>query len=238
VVFAAFGLAFWLAEGFLSQHEANHNLYWVWLLHSIPFLGLLAAGGWGWVERRLKRQHRALRALAWVAVLLSVLPSFAQETRYQMERSSSWYRPQLELCTWIEEETPPDTGVLTGSLSEVWLKRKPLDLRVHAWGDFPTLLDEGGAVLPMDPHDFGTFLEEQRIDYVIWFAEEWTHSAQLAPWMMVRQNMTAGPVGLTAVDFEEGYGWVLYMVTRPGAPYPPIPPRYGSGVRGRGWSAR
>ncbi len=227
VAFAAFGLAFWLGEGFVSHHEPNHNLYWVWLLHAVPFLGLLAAGGWGWLERRLPSP--GLRAVAWAVVLISVVPSFMSETHYQASRASSWYRPQLELSTWLEEETPPGTGVLVSSIPEVWLKRQPSQLRVFSWWTLPEHVQE------MDPNEFGAWLAEERIDYVVWFAEEWTDSARVAPWMVTGQNMTAGPVGLTAVDREDGYGWILYLVTQHGREQPPVPPPYGQGHRGRGW---
>jgi hypothetical protein len=229
VAFAGLSLGLFLGTVFLSHHDANHNLYWAWLTHSLPFLALLAAGGYGWLERRLTGTPVALRGLVFVLVLVSVAPAFVHEVRYQMARSENWYRPQLELSTWLEEETPPDTGVLVSSIPQVWLERQPSHLRVFSWWNLPD------RVHGMSPDEFGSFLAEQRIDYVMWFTEEWNESARIAPWMVTGQNMTVGPVGLTAVDREDGYGWILYLVTRPGQPFPPVPPAVGQGVRGRGW---
>ncbi len=229
VAFGLLSLGMFVGTVFLSHHDANHNLYWAWLNHSMPFLALLAAGGVGWLERRLRPGPAALRPLALGLILVSAVPAFVHETRYQMTRSSSWYRPQLELSTWLEEETPPDTGVLVSSIPLVWLQRQPSDLRIYSWWNLPDLLEDP------TPEEFGQFLVDHRIDYVMWFVEEWNESARMAPWMVTGQNMTAGPVGFTAVDREDGYGWILYLVTRPGHPYPPVPPAYGQGVRGRGW---
>ncbi|MEE2829245.1 MAG: hypothetical protein VX498_08655, partial [Myxococcota bacterium] len=65
------------------------------------------------------------------------------EISLQMERSERWYRPQLDLSTWLESTTPAGTGIVTSSIPEVWLKRKALtpdpscdpdgDGRVYCW---------------------------------------------------------------------------------------------------------
>ncbi len=237
VAFAAFGMAFWLGTGFLAHHEPNHNLYWVWLLNTLPFLALVAAGGWGWLERRI--EGRRLRVAAWLAILVSAAPFFASETDYQMTRSERWYRPQLEFCTWLEENAAPGTGVLTSSIPEVWLKRQPSDLNIHSWWTLPEEVRPQGDQPPVAPEVFAAFLERERIDYVMWFSEEWTDSAKIAPWMMTGENMTAGNLGFTAIVQDplppEGYGWILYLVTQRGRPQPKVPPTFGHGFQGQGW---
>jgi len=237
LAFAGFGLVFWLAEGFLTHHEPNHNLYWTWLLNTLPFLALVAAAGWGWLERRLP--PGSIRAVAWGAVALSAVPFFASETTYQMDRAERWYRPQLEMSTWLEEETPPGTGVLVGSIPEVWLKRAPSDLRIYSWWTLPEAVRPGSPRPPVPPAEFAQFLADEEIDYVVWFSEEWTDSAKIAPWMMTGQNMTVGPIGLTAIAVDplppEGYGWILYLVTQQGRPQPKVPPPFGHGFVGAGW---
>ena len=141
LVYAGFGLSFWLGEALLAQHHVNpqaeliepcgildpeHNLYWVWLLHAIPFLALVAGAGWTFVERRMTHLPSFVRNAVLAGVILSALPSFLNETTLQIERSARWYRPQLDLSTWLETETPPGTGILTSSIPEVWLKRSDL----------------------------------------------------------------------------------------------------------------
>jgi len=139
LAYAGFGLAFWLGEALLAQHHVNpqaqamapcgildpeHNLYWVWLLHVIPFLALLAGAGWVWLERRMLGLPPLARHFTLAVVILSALPSFINETDLQVTRSARWYRPQLDLSTWLETQTPPGTGILTSSIPEVWLKRQ------------------------------------------------------------------------------------------------------------------
>jgi len=230
VVWAAFPLLFWLGEGLLSQQDPNHNLYWVWMLPIVPFLGVLAGAGYAAVDERLRDLPRLVRRVVFGAVLLSALPSFHAEGSYQMDRADRWYRPQLEVSRWLEESAAKGSGVLVSSIPEVWLKRKPNDLRVHAWWLLPGHLDGES------PEEFATFLNTERIDYVLWFAEEWTDSNRIAPWLRTDEPMQVGPVGLSPVDREPGYGWILYVVTRPGAPVPAIPPPFGQGAPGRGWA--
>lgn len=228
VVFAAFAAAFWLGEGLLSHHEPNHNLYWVWMMPVLPFLAVLGGLGWATLDQALRQRPRAAVA-AWCAILLATVPVFAQETSYQHDRSARWYRPQLDLSRWMEDELPPGTGVLVSSIPEVWLKRVDSPLVVHSWWLLPGWLDGS------DPAGFGRYLDEQAIDYVLWFSEGWTDSNRIAPWLREGKPLYAGPVALSPVDREDGYGWILYVVSRPGAPTPRVPPAFGQGAEGRGW---
>ncbi len=227
--YAVFTLGFWLAEGFLAHHDPNHNLYWVWMLPAVPPLVLLAGIGWSWIDDRLVRLPGAVRAAALGLAIASVLPAFAHEGRYQMQRSEAWYRPQLELSHWLEQNARADAGMVLGSIPEVWLQRQPHPFRVSAWWFLPQRLKS-------EPEErFGAFLVDERIDYVMWFAEEWTEAPAIAPYLADGLEVTVGPARLVPVDREDGYGWILYVVGRPGEPMPPIPPAYGQGERGPGW---
>ena len=229
--YMVFTLGFWFAEGFISQQDPNHNLYWVWLLPAIPPLILLASIGWGWLDERMVALPRTLRCLVLTLVALSAAPSFLTETRYQMERSEAWYRPQLELAKWLEAHARPDAGMVLGSIPEVWVQRKEHPFRVTAWWFLPRSLK--GA----QKAELGAFLADQRVDYLMWFAEEWTEAPAIAPYLAAGQAIDAGDVRLIPIDREDGYGWILYVVERPGAEPPPRPPAFGSGARGTGWGA-
>lgn len=229
--YAVFTLGFWLAEGFLAHHDPNHNLYWVWLLPAVPPLVLLAGIGWSWIDDRLVGVPGVLRVAALALAVAAALPSFAHEGRYQMQRSEAWYRPQLELSHWLEVNARPDAGMVLGSIPEVWIQRKPHQFRVSAWWFVPQRLKHE------PPDRFGAFLVDQRIDYVMWFAEEWTEAPAIAPYLADGAPLTVGPARLVPVDREDGYGWILYVVERPGESPPPRPPAYGRGARGGGWGS-
>ncbi len=227
--YASLTLGFWLAEGFLAQQDPNHNLFWVWLLPAIAPLVLLAALGWGWCEERLAAAPRGARALALGLVITSAAPSFLLETRYQMDRSERWYRPQLELARWLETHARPGAGMVLGSIPEVWIQRKEHPFRVTAWWFLPRSLQGQG------PEAFGEFLVDQEIDYLMWFTEEWTEAPAVAPYLAAGEAVQAGAARLIPVDREDGYGWILYVVERPGATIPASPPPYGRGAPGPGW---
>ena len=136
-VYAVFTLSVWLLEGFLAHHDPNHNLYWVWLLPSVPFIALLGAAGWFSVDRRLLAAPTGLRLAFLLAMMVAPLPSFVAEGQYQMDRAERWYRPQLELSRWMEDTLPGGTGVLVSSIPEVWLKRQDRGLRIYSWWLLP-----------------------------------------------------------------------------------------------------
>ena len=229
LAYAAAALGFWMAEGFLAQHDPNHNLYWVWMLPVVPPLALLAGLGWSAIDDHLRGLPQAVRAGALGLVFAAALPTFAAEGRYQAERAADWYRPQLDLATWLEDNASPDAGLVVASIPEVWLQRRPSTLRVTAWWVLPQELRGASR------EQFGAWLERERIDYLMWFAEEWTEAPAIAPYLAAGAPVRAGGVSIEPVDREDGYGWILYVVERPGSPAPPQPPAFGQGVRGAGW---
>lgn len=228
LAYAVFGLGLWVGEGFLAQHDPNHNLYWSWLLPVVPPLVLLAGIGWVFLAERLPSGRLQVGAVA--LALLSVVPAYANEVRYQMARSEAWYRPQLELARWLETHGRPGAGMVLGGIPEVWIQRQEHPFRVSAWWFLPQRLKHE------PPEAFGRFLVDQRIDYLMWFVEEWTEAPAIAPYLADGQATKVGPAALTPVDREDGYGWILYVVTRPGEAPPPAPPAYGRGAPGPGWS--
>ena len=227
--YALFTLVFWLAEGFLAHHDPNHNLYWVWMLPVVPPLAILAGLGWSWIEERLRPLGVMVRGGLLALTIVAALPSFVHEARYQMDRSEAWYRPQLELAHWLEANARPDAGMVLGSIPEVWLQRTAHPFRVSAWWFLPQRLK-------FEPKErFGAFLVDQRIEYVMWFQESWTEAPAIAPYLADGATQMVGPARLVAVDREDGYGWILYVVERPGVVPPKTPPAFGRGAQGPGW---
>jgi hypothetical protein len=222
-------LGYWLGTGFLFQHHPTHNLYWVWLLPTLPPLAVMAALGWSRLDRRLAPLPRPARLLVLVAVVVAPLPVFRAEAAYQIHRAELWYRPQLDLCRWLEETVPRDHAVLVASIPEVLLQREAPRMRVLSWWKLP----EGVRDASRDA--FGAWLAQEQVDYVVWFREDWTDAPAIAPWLADGTDAQAGPLTLRFADREDGYGWILYAAQRDGEAAPQLPPRFGSGIRGRGW---
>jgi len=221
----------WTGMGFLASYDPNHNLFWARLQPVVPLLGILAGIGWAWVSGRLAGAPRGTTAVAWLVVATSVAPSFLAETRYQMDRSERWYRPQLEHSRWVEEHAPPGTGVLTSAIPEVWLTRvtEPA-VRVFAFSKLPAFLRDA------PPGVVGDWLLAENVRYVWWFREDWTEASVILPSLADGVAVALGDAVAVPLDREDEYGWILYGVHRSGEPPPPAPPPYASGSRmGPGW---
>lgn len=226
---AALGLALWLFEGFVAHHEPNHNLYWTWLLPIVPFLAAVAAFAFRSLLDAIPARPTLRYAVTALAVA-SVLPAHFAEARYQSDRASRWYRPQLDLARWMEDELPAGTGVLVSSIPECWLDRQHGPLRVHNWWqDIPSELRD------REPAALGQWLVDKEIRYVLWFREDWTDAPSNAPYLAAGEPVDLGPVVLLPLDREDEYGWILFATERPGWPPVPKPPAYGRGELGRGW---
>ncbi len=96
----------------------------------------------------------------------------------------------------------------------------------------------------------GNYLKREEIHYVMWFEEDWNEAKSIAPFLgysydqqgrsQGSQQRSAGPVLLTPVDWtpptaEQGYGWILYVVTDAETPQRPVPPSFARGEKGSGW---
>jgi hypothetical protein len=227
---AAVTTLYWAALGFVSSLDVNHNLFWAWMLPAVPLLAVMAGAGWAYLDGLAAASHPVLRAAAFGAVMLSVVPSFVSEAGYQMDRSERWYRPQLEHARWVEDNAPTGSAVLTSAIPEVWLTRKPNRIRVFAYWKLP---DE---VRDVPPATVGAFLLREDIRYVWWFREEWTDANAILPDLARGERVELGEAVAVPVDREDEYGWILYVVHRKGEPPPPAPPPYASGsLKGPGW---
>ncbi len=221
----------WTGMGFLASYDPNHNLFWARLQPVVPLLGILAGVGWAVVAGKLDGAPRGTTWVAWAVALLSVVPTFAAETRYQMDRSERWYRPQLEHSRWVEEHAPPGTGVLTSAIPEVWLTRvSDPAVDVYAFSKLPAHLRDA------PPEVVGDFLLRRNIRYVWWFREGWTEASVILPSLAEGVAVTLGDAVAVPLDREDEYGWILYGVHREGEAPAPAPPQYAAGeFKGPGW---
>lgn len=203
----------WLAIGFTGQHSPDHNLYWKWLCPIVPVILPLGLAGLVTVVGRLPRPASvAVLSL----VMVQAVASNLTETRRQVQRSAAWYKPQLDLARWIEAEVPSDMPLLVDNIPACWLDRRPHDRVLHSWFDVP---GQG------DPDAFAGWLEEERVGWVLWFAEEWTQAPAAAPFLAEGELWQAGGVRLIETGREDGYGWILFRVdaVEPPGDRPPAP---------------
>jgi len=198
-------VGFWLAIGFVGQHEVGHNLYWKWLLPLIPYWAIgagviLARAG----ERLLRVAGPATTAIAAALLGLAMLAQQARESQRQISVSEELYKPQLDLARSIEADIPEDQVLLVDNIPGCWLNRQPHNRTLWSWMDVPV----SGA-------EFGDWLVEEDVRYVLWFREAWTQAPRVAPNIASGETTTIGPVKLVALDQEDAYGWVWYRVDAP-----------------------
>jgi len=216
---ATFG--FFVVAVFLSDYRWDHNLFWKWMVASVPFLALFGAHGG---VRGVGERRGAAVIAGVVAVGLLTAAQYTLQTRDQIARSDLWYGTQVRLMDWVEEAYPDDVTLVADLIPATYLGRKPTRRRVLRWstGNVP----EGLAI-----DDFGTWLLTERVALVITFREDWVRSAQKAPWLNGLAPLRVGPVGLVPQAMEPEYGWVAWRVDRPGAiPSPTIEPPIDAGL--------
>ncbi len=216
---ATFG--FLLLAVFLSAYRYDHNLFWKWMCSSVPFLALFA--GHAAVEL-LRDRARSLAIAAAVLGLGATGAQYVVQTSAQLDRSDTWYGTQVRLMDWVEEAYPKDVTLVADLIFATYLARKPTERRVLRWSTDNT--PEG-----LDREAFGRWLRDERVAVVITFREGWVGSARKAPWLTDLAPLRAGPVRLTPLAMEPGYGWVAWRAEAPGAiPAPRTDPPVDAGA--------
>lgn len=217
-VLGFFGLAV-----FLSSYGWDHNLFWKWMCPSVPYLGLFAGVA---VDRawRARGPARTAALAAAVAALLLTAWQWQDQLGSQLERADAWYGTQVRLAGWVEDAYPPDVGLVADLIPATWLSRTANRRRVAIWS-------QGGVPEGMHADAFGDWLEAERIALVVTFDEEWVGSARFAPFLTGDQPVPAGPVTLTPIARETGYGFVAWQVSgSPHIPQPTHPPPEDAGA--------
>ena len=201
-------LGFWLGVALVAQHEPGHNLYWKWLHGVMPFLLVSAAASLWVVSEAMARWLGPLGARALVVLVVGeALWGMGQETRRQLEVSAVLYKPQLEIARQLEAESAEGAVLLVDNIPANWLNRRDHTLKLWSWFDVREGEPESWTL-----EEFGTWLQAERVEQVLWFKEEWTQAPRVAPWLANGERLDAGPVVLEPRDREEEYGWILYRV--------------------------
>ena len=198
-------LGFWLAIGFVGQHEVGHNLYWKWLLPLTPYWAIGAGAVLARVGERSLRAMGPAATFLGAGILLAAMGSQQlSETKRQIQLSETLYKPQVELAREIEQTIPEDQVLLVDNIPGCWLNRKPHNRKMWTWMDVPV---SGDA--------FGEWLVTEEIRYVLWFKEAWTQAPRVAPSLGAEPTVTIGSVTLVEIKREDQYGWVWYRVDAP-----------------------
>ena len=198
-------LGFWLAIGFTAQHEPGHNLYWKWLHGVLPPLIVLGTiGVWRIGEQASGLVGRVPVYLLAAAAVGQTAWAYTKETQRQVALSAELYKPQLELARWIEAEVPESTPLLVDNIPGCWIDRREHGRELHTWFDVP--------VPPEDRAAFGSWLAEEHVGYVLWFAEDWTQAPVIAPFLEHATAHNLREVILVPLREEPQYGWIFYRV--------------------------
>ncbi len=201
---ALLATGFWLAIGFVGQHDPGHNLYWKWMLPLVPLWAIGAACLLVRAQGRLQRWMGPIASWTVLAVVLAtVLGTQLGETKRQLELSRQLYKPQLELALRVEHEIPVSTNMVLDNIPACWLNRDLHERRLWSWMDIPR---------PASASAFGDWLISEEIAYVLWFQEEWTQAPVVAPWLATGGRVRLGRVQLQELEREDSYGWIWYRV--------------------------
>ncbi len=199
---------FWLAVGFVGQHDPGHNLYWKWMLPLVPVLVPMGAAALDAGATALgKRRGRWAELLLIGLVVGQALVSELRETRRQVDLSATLYAPQRDLGRWFEDHIPADVPLLIDNIPACWIDRRAHERTLHSWFDVP--------VLPGDEVALAAWLDRTEVGWVLWFREDWTQAPGIAPVLAHGGTWEAAGVQLTEVAREDAYGWILYEVTAP-----------------------
>ena len=201
-------LGLWAAIGFVGQHAASHNLYWKWLYPVVPVITPLAAYGLWLLADRVGRVMGS--QAGWVLVVVSMLQASAsnlRETERQRELSEAWYRPQLVLAQWIEANVADDTAMVLDNIPACWIRRRHTERPMVSWFDVP--------VAPGDEKGFAAWVEGEKVEWVLWFREDWTQAPRIAPFLASGGIWESGTVRLVERGREDGYGWIWFERVSP-----------------------
>ena len=113
------------------------------------------------------------------------------------------------------ETSPVSTVLVLDNIPERWLSRRAHDRTFLSWMDIVECpeVPEGCRLTPTE---FGNFLFENRVSYILWFKERWTKAPVAAPYLEDGQEHRLGPVQLTPIRtdrLDEVDGWVFYEVS-------------------------
>ena len=207
-------LGFWLALGFFGQHEPGHNLYWKWLYGVAPPLIVVGAAGLLRLGRALPMASLGQNLVLAFAVGQSIF-AMLSETDRQVQLSEEILGPQVELARWIEVETADDNVMLLDNVPERWLSRREHSRVLYTWMDLP-ICEDGTSSCSWTPEQFGRWIEETGVEYVLWYGEEWTGAPNAAPWLGEHEPWTNGGVTLNprrSARLGHIDSWVFYEVT-------------------------
>ena len=197
----------WASIGFVGQHDPSHNLYWKWLCPIVPVVIPVAViGAWRLADKLGRIAGGGAAMVLMVCGVVQAMASNIQETERQRERSEAWYRPQLELAQWIESEVPDDMVMVLDNIPACWIRRKPTSREMVSWFDVPVPAGQ--------PDAFAEWIQTEDVGWVLWFREEWTQAPVIAPFLAVGGVWEDGNTKLVEHSREDGYGWILYEVSR------------------------
>jgi hypothetical protein len=198
-------LGLWAGIGFVGQHSPSHNLYWKWLCPIIPILVPVAVVGLLEMMDRTARVVGSFAARAVIVVfVVQAVWSNLHETERQRLLSESWYRPQLKLAQYIEAEIGPSVPMILDNIPACWIRRTTTQRPMTSWFDVP--------VKPGDRVGFSKWIEDEQIEWVLWFREDWTQAPRIAPFLANGGTWEMGSVRLVEREREDGYGWIWFEV--------------------------
>jgi hypothetical protein len=198
-------LGLWAGIGFVGQHVPSHNLYWKWLCPIIPVVIPVAVlGMWQVVDRLGSVLGPAAGVMLMIGGLGQAVGSNLNETERQRARSEEWYRPQLELALWVEENVAEGTPMVIDNIPACWIRRRPNGHEMVSWFDVP--------VAAGDQHGFARWVRDEEIQWVMWFREDWTQAPKIAPFLANGGTWEVDGVRLVQRDREDGYGWIWFEV--------------------------
>ena len=198
-------LGLWAGIGFVGQHAPSHNLYWKWLCPIVPIVIPVAVlGMWKLVDRLGRVLGAPAAILLMIGGLGQAVGSNLNETERQRVRSEQWYRPQLELALWVEENVVEGTPMVIDNIPACWIRRRPNGHQMVSWFDVP--------VAAGDEIGFAQWIHDEKIRWVMWFREDWTQAPRIAPFLAKGGTWKKGGVTLVQRDHEDGYGWIWFEV--------------------------